>query len=329
MADAARGEKILDVRGLKVRYSGASGDIYAVNGVSFSINKSEVFSLVGESGCGKSTTAHAIARLLDEKRTRLSGEVLFEGSDLMALPWEEMSKYRGGSIGMIFQNPLDSLNPLWTVGYQIGEAIALDGFDRSAVRSMTEGLLREAAIPDPDRRRDSYPHELSGGMRQRVMIAMMIARKPGLLIADEPTTALDVTIQSQILQLLRELREAHGMSILLITHDFGIVADMADRVGVMYAGRLVEVGDVDEIFDTPLHPYTQKLMSALPRSAKGTNRLEAIPGGVPDMTSLGSGCAFMERCDAAAPECAKWDGAMTDAGNSHLVSCAMTARESR
>ncbi|MDR3281230.1 MAG: ABC transporter ATP-binding protein [Synergistaceae bacterium] len=318
-------ETLLDVRDLNVRYSGSSGNIYAVNGVSFSINKSEVFSLVGESGCGKSTTAHAIARLLDERKARMTGEVLLEGNDLMALPWGEMSKYRGKDIGMIFQNPLDSLNPLWTAGYQIGEAIALDGLDRSAVKTMTEGLLREVMIPAPAVSAGRYPHELSGGMRQRAMIAMMVARHPGLLIADEPTTALDVTIQSQILQILRELKETHGTSILLITHDFGIVADIADRVAVMYAGRLVEMGSVDEIFDSPLHPYAKKLMSSLPRVPKGAGRLDVIAGNVPDMTSPPSGCAFMDRCDEAAPECAKWGGEMTDSGGGHLVSCAMVS----
>jgi oligopeptide/dipeptide ABC transporter ATP-binding protein len=319
-------ETLLDIRNLNVRYDSNIGDVYAVNDVSFSIKKSEVFSLVGESGCGKSTTAHAIARLLDEKKTLTTGEAIFEGQNLLELPWNEMSKYRGSKIGMIFQNPLDSLNPLWTAGFQIGEALSLDGFDRAAVRKMTEELFREVMISDPGRRIDSYPHELSGGMRQRVMIAMMIARRPSLLIADEPTTALDVTIQAQILELLGELKDAHGTSILLITHDFGIVADMADRVGVMYAGKLVEMGDVEVIFDSPLHPYTKKLMRALPRIPKSALRLEVIPGGVPEMTSKISGCVFMNRCDDKLPECSDWDGRMTDIEHGHHVSCVLAKR---
>jgi oligopeptide/dipeptide ABC transporter ATP-binding protein len=228
---------------------------------------------------------------------------------------------------MIFQNPLDSLNPLWTAGCQIGEAIRCDGVGGADVISMTESLLGEVMIPDPDKRARSYPHELSGGMRQRVMIAMMISRRPALLIADEPTTALDVTIQSQILDLLRELRRTHGTSILLITHDFGIVADMADRVGVMYAGKLMEVGDVEAIFDSPLHPYTQKLMRALPNMPKGTRRLEVIDGAVPDMSEAIGGCAFKERCGSAFEACAAWNRGMVDVGNGHLVSCAMFSRE--
>ncbi|MDR1966573.1 MAG: ABC transporter ATP-binding protein [Synergistaceae bacterium] len=316
-------EELLRVKNLSVRYRGTPKDIHAVGGISFSISKSEVFSLVGESGCGKSTTAHAIARLLDEKKTTLGGQVFFDGCDLLALPWSEMTSYRGSRIGMIFQNPLDSLNPLWTAGYQIGEAIRCDGIDSSAALSMTEGLLGEVMIPDPARRTSSYPHELSGGMRQRVMIAMMISRRPSLLIADEPTTALDVTIQSQILDLIRELRRTHQTSILLITHDFGIVADMADRVGVMYAGKLMEVGDVEAIFESPLHPYTQKLMKALPNMPKGERRLEVIQGSVPDMSAPIEGCAFRERCEEAFGRCEKWEGRMIEMGARHLVSCAL------
>jgi oligopeptide/dipeptide ABC transporter ATP-binding protein len=315
--------KLLEVRDLSVRYSGANGDVYAVNGVTFSIGKSEVFSLVGESGCGKSTTAHSIARLLDERYAAMSGEIIFDGVDLLAIPWSEMTRYRGRRIGMIFQNPLDSLNPLWTAGYQISEAISLDNPDKTESRSHAERLLRELMIPDPARRMKSYPHEMSGGMRQRVMISIMISRQPGLLIADEPTTALDVTIQSQILDLLSDLRGIHETSILLITHDFGIVADMADRVGVMYAGRLVEVGNVEAIFESPLHPYTRKLMRALPNIPKGERRLEVIGGSVPDMSSPISGCPFMDRCDESSGPCAEWGGRMIEAGEGRLVSCVM------
>ncbi|MDR1509094.1 MAG: ABC transporter ATP-binding protein [Synergistaceae bacterium] len=311
------------MRDLDVTYRGGKKDIRAVSGVSFSINRSEVFALVGESGCGKSTIAHAVTRLLDEKHTALGGQIVFEGRDLLKLPWREMTSYRGSRIGMIFQNPLDSLNPLWTAGYQIGEAVRCDGISGKDVLRATEELLGEVMIPDPDRRAHSYPHELSGGMRQRVMIAMMIARHPSLLIADEPTTALDVTIQSQILDLIRKLRRTHGTSILLITHDFGIVADMSDRVGVMYAGKLMEVGGVEVIFESPLHPYTQKLMRALPNMPKGERRLEVINGGVPDMSEEIAGCAFKERCGAAFDACAVWDCRMVEMGAGHLVSCAM------
>jgi oligopeptide/dipeptide ABC transporter ATP-binding protein len=318
--------ELLRVRDLDVVYRGTRKDIHAVGGVSFSINKSEVFSLVGESGCGKSTIAHAVTRLLDEKHTSLDGQIIFEGRDLLKLPLKEMTSYRGSRIGVIFQNPLDSLNPLWTAGYQIGEAIRRDGVKATDVSSMTENLLGEVMIPDPGKRARSYPHELSGGMRQRVMIAMMISRRPALLIADEPTTALDVTIQSQILDLLRKLRRTHETSILLITHDFGIVADMADRVGVMYAGKLMEVGAVEVIFESPLHPYTQKLMRALPNMPKGERRLEVINGDVPDMSEAIGGCAFRERCGDAFEACAVWDSRMVDMGDGHLVSCAIFGR---
>ena len=319
-------DELLNVSGMSVRYSGAFGDVFAVNGVSFEMGRSEIFSLVGESGCGKSTTAHAIARLLNEKQASITGKIIFDGQNLLDLRWKQMTEYRGRRIGMIFQNPLDSLNPLWTAGYQIGEAIALDKLIASEILSETESLFKEVMIPDPRKRMSSYPHELSGGMRQRVMIAMMLSRHPDLLIADEPTTSLDVTIQSQILDLLSELRETHGTSILLITHDFGIVASMADRVGVMYAGRLVEIGDVESIFESPIHPYTRKLMQALPNIPKGEQRLGVIPGTVPDMSYPIPGCAFMKRCGEASGVCAEWDGRMIDCGAGRLASCAMIGK---
>jgi len=312
---------ILEVQDLDVRFYTSRGVVRAVDGVGFEVRPGEVFALVGESGCGKSTTALAVMRLLTPPGRIVGGRVLFDGTDLASLPEAEMARVRGKGISMIFQNPLSSLNPVYRAGAQTQEAILLDNVPRERAMRLALDVLRDVKIPDVEERARSYPHELSGGMRQRVMIGMMIARTPKLLIADEPTTALDVTIQAQILHLLLELRQRHRTSILVITHDFGIVAEIADRIGVMYAGHLVEQGDVFEVFDHPLHPYTRLLMRALPRIAKGEGRLETIPGSVPNLLELPEGCVFRPRCPVAADICARSAPRPVEVGPGHLVAC--------
>ncbi|RLF44746.1 MAG: peptide ABC transporter ATP-binding protein, partial [Thermoplasmata archaeon] len=247
---------LLSVKNLKVNFYTSAGTVKAVDGISFEIAKKEIFALVGESGCGKSTTALAIMRLIPYPGKITEGSIVFENKNLLNVSEDEMAKIRGKKISMIFQNPLTSLNPVYRVGHQVAEAIVLDNIPKKAAWNKVMELFKGVKIPDAEERVYSYPHELSGGMRQRVMIGMMISREPSLIIADEPTTALDVTIQAQIIKLLSELRDTLETSILLITHDFGVVAELADRIAVMYAGKIVEMGDVYQIFENPLHPYT-------------------------------------------------------------------------
>lgn len=261
-------DKVIDIKELCVDFHTQGGIVKAVDHVSFDIRKGEVFALVGESGCGKSTTAMGIMQLIRSPGTISGGEVHFEGRDLLRLSAAEMTKVRGREIGMIFQNPLDSLNPVYTIGGQMMEGLMVEKMDKKEAYQIAFDMLRDVKISDVESRMKSYPHEISGGMRQRVMIGMMLCRNLKLLIADEPTTALDVTIQAGIIQLMNELRQKYGSAVLIITHDFGIVADIADRVGVMYAGNLIEVGEVTEIFDHPKHPYTRLLMKALPTDRK-------------------------------------------------------------
>lgn len=288
--------RLLEVSGLEVQFHTSSGLVRAVRGVSFEIAEREVFALVGESGCGKSTTALSILRLVPRPGKITGGRISFGGVNLLDLDEGSMTRYRGKQISMIFQNPLVALNPVYRSGFQIQEAVMLDRVTPDKAWQVALSVLRQVKLPDPEERARSFPHELSGGMRQRVMIGMMISRFPRLLIADEPTTALDVTIQAQILDLLNELRYEKNMSLLIITHDLGIVADIADKIGVMYAGSLVEMGDVIEVFENPLHPYTQLLLKALPRGTKRDFRLETIPGSVPNLSSLPPGCPFHPRC---------------------------------
>ena len=311
-------DKILEVRDLSVSYSGGT---QAVSGVSFELRQGECFALVGESGCGKSTTARAVMRLITSPGRITGGEVIYDGSDLLKLSDREMTEIRGRNIGMIFQNPLDSLNPVYTSGYQVAEGIVADKIDKREAWKLAADMLRDVKIPDSDKRMKSYPHEISGGMRQRVMIGMMLCRHPKILIADEPTTALDVTIQAGIIELMNELRREHDTAVLLITHDFGIVADMADRVGVMYAGEMVEMGDVFTIFDEPRHPYTALLMKALPTITKKEGRLETIPGTVPDMSKEIIGCRFADRCPDAGEICRRESPAMKEIGDGHWCAC--------
>ncbi|MDI3513280.1 MAG: peptide/nickel transport system ATP-binding protein ddpF [Rhodocyclaceae bacterium] len=294
---------LLQVTGLRVAIARGGGEIRPVDGVDFSIGAGETFALLGESGCGKSMTALALTRLLPDAGRIAGGSVTLGGEDLLALPESAMRRVRGGRIGMIFQEPSTSLNPVMTVGAQIVEALAQRGVDGEAARGEAIRLLEAVGIPDPARRLQDYPFQFSGGMKQRVMIAMALAGRPQLLIADEPTTALDVTIQAQVLELLAGIQRREGMGMLLITHDLGVVARMAHRVGVMYAGQVVETGTRDAFFAAPLHPYSRKLFAALPEAAKRGGALDAPEGSVPPVDRHFAGCRFAERCPAAFDRC--------------------------
>ncbi|MGI9431895.1 MAG: ABC transporter ATP-binding protein [Myxococcota bacterium] len=297
-------EMLLEIEGLRVHFETEAGDVPAVRGVSLEIAAGETLALVGESGCGKSVTALSVLRLVGEPGRLVAGAVRFRGRDLAELSVEEVRAVRGGEIGMIFQEPMTSLNPVFPIGDQIAEVLQLHrGLEGEAVRQEVVRLLERVQIPAAARRVDQYPHELSGGMKQRVMIAMALACDPALLIADEPTTALDVTIQAQILGLLAELQRDLGMAVLLITHDLGVVAHHADRVAVMYAGEIVEEAPVGPLYADPRHPYTRALLAALPRRGdRGT--LTAIEGTVPSPRELPAGCAFSTRCPAVLSRCA-------------------------
>lgn len=314
-------EKLLDVKDLCVQFETQGGTVKAVDHVSFDIKKGEVFALVGESGCGKSTTAMGIMQLIRSPGRISCGSVNFDGRDLLQLSRREMTKVRGREIGMIFQNPLDSLNPVYTIGSQMMEGLLVEKMDKEKAYKIAFDMLRDVKISDVESRMKSYPHEISGGMRQRVMIGMMLCRNPKLLIADEPTTALDVTIQAGIIELMNELRQKFDSAILMITHDFGIVADIADRVGVMYAGNLIEVGEVFEIFDHPKHPYTRLLMKALPTITKEEGRLQTIKGTVPNLAEQREGCSFAERCPYCQPACRKQKPVLTETAPGHLCAC--------
>jgi peptide/nickel transport system ATP-binding protein len=295
--------------------------------VSFTIAPRETLAIVGESGCGKSVTAMSLLRLLPANASRIMGSIQFGGQELLGLREAQMRAIRGNEISMIFQEPMTSLNPVLTVGRQIAETLALhQQLSRSAALAQAAEMLDRVRIPDAQRRLSEYPHQLSGGMRQRVMIAMALACKPQLLIADEPTTALDVTMQAQILALMRELRESTGTAVLLITHDLGVVAEMAERVLVMYAGRIVEQAPVDRIFDAPAHPYTRGLLDALPRlgssvAADVRARLNEIPGVVPALSTRITGCPFAPRCAAASTRCHSETPALHAMSPDHAVAC--------
>ena len=312
---------LIDVKNLCIQFQTSGGTVKAVDNVSFNIKKGEVFALVGESGCGKSTTAMGIMQLIKEPGKIAGGEIHFDGRDLLRLTPDEMTEVRGKEIGIIFQNPLDSLNPVYTVGYQMTEGLRVDKIDKAAAYKIAADMLRDVKISDVEDRMRTYPHEISGGMRQRVMIGMMLCRNPKLLIADEPTTALDVTIQAGIIELMNELRQKYDSSILIITHDFGIVADVADRVGVMYAGNLIEVGEVFEIFDNPKHPYTRLLMKALPTITKDEGRLETIKGSVPNLAEERSGCGFADRCPYAKDICKQQKPELREVSEGHMCAC--------
>jgi oligopeptide/dipeptide ABC transporter ATP-binding protein len=295
-----------------------------VDGVSFDVRAGETLGIVGESGCGKTVTSLAVLGLLPQPPARImdGSSVRLGDTELVGAPDARMRALRGNEISMIFQEPMSSLNPVFTVGDQIAETLRLHrGMDRAGARAATIALLDEVGIPDPERRVDEYPHQLSGGMRQRVMIAMAIACAPKLLIADEPTTALDVTIQAQILELLAELRRTHGMAVMLITHDLGVVAEVCDRVVVMYAGQVVETGSVEDIFARPSHPYTRGLLGSLPSLEARGRRLTSIPGTVPSPLQWPAGCRFLARCAMAGPGCEAPQQLAALGGNGRAARC--------
>ena len=288
---------LLEVKGLKTYFYTEDGIVRAVDGVNFEVYPGEVLGLVGESGCGKSVTSLSIMRLISRPGKIDEGQILLDGEDLLKLPEEEMIKVRGNRISMIFQQPQTALNPVFKVGDQLAEVLDVhQDLGKEAGWRRAVALLKMVGVPDPERRAEAYPHELSGGMAQRVMIAMALACVPELLIADEPTTALDVTIQAQILDLMRDLRREMGTSVILITHDLGVVAEMAERVAVMYAGEIVEQTDVNTLFDQPLHPYTQGLIGSIPILGEIKEKLDVIPGSVPNLVNLPPGCRFAPRC---------------------------------
>ena len=296
---------LLEVKDLKTYFYTDSGVAKAVDGVTFSLDKGKTLGIVGESGCGKSVTSLSIMRLVDPATGRNEGgSIVFDGQDLLTLPEKEMRKLRGNRISMIFQEPMTSLNPVFTIGDQISESLKLHkGLDKKAARDRAIELLELVGIPEAGKRVDEYPHQLSGGMRQRVMIAMALSGDPELLIADEPTTALDVTIQAQILQLLKDLQEKLHMSIIIITHDLGVIAEMADEVAVMYAGDIVEKAPTRALFDDHKHPYTIGLMSSIPDINDHVSRLRTLEGLVPSLYDMPSGCRFAPRCQFCCPEC--------------------------
>jgi oligopeptide/dipeptide ABC transporter ATP-binding protein len=319
---------LLEVKNLQTYFPTREGLVRAVDGVSFHLDRGELLGLVGESGCGKSMTALSIMRLISPPGKIVDAEILFEGRDLLRLSNAEMRAVRGNDIAMIFQDPMTSLNPVFTVGEQIAEALRLHrGLSRKAARASAIEAMREVSIPDPALRADDYPHQLSGGMRQRVMIAMALACDPKVLIADEPTTALDVTIQAQILDLLNQLRKTRELAVLLITHDLGVVAEVAERVAVMYTGKIVEESPVDELFARPKHPYTEGLLRSVPKltaqDVAKAERLQTIEGTVPRPTALPPGCHFEPRCQYRMPRCKEGEIPLYDVGPGVQVRCVL------
>ena len=297
-------QTLLQLQDIRTYFPTQDGIVKAVDGVSLSIRHGETLGVVGESGCGKSITALSIMRLIERPGRVVSGSIRLGDRDLLTLSDDEMRDVRGKTIAMIFQEPMTSLNPVYTCGDQIAEAVALhEGVSGREAAARAVEMLAQVGIPDPKRRADEYPHQLSGGMRQRVMIAMALSANPELLIADEPTTALDVTIQAQILELMKALRERNRMAILLITHDLGVIAEMADDVVVMYAGKVVEASDVITVFEQPHHPYSKGLLASIPRLGQKRQRLEVIKGVVPNPLNLPTGCLFKRRCPYAMPVC--------------------------
>ncbi|MCE5195604.1 MAG: ABC transporter ATP-binding protein [Negativicutes bacterium] len=315
-------ERLLDIRNLSTYFYTSEGEVKAVDGVSFQINEGETLAVVGESGCGKSVTSLSVMRLIPWPPGKIvGGEILFNDRDILKMSDEEVQKIRGNEISMIFQEPMTSLNPVYSVGFQISEALELhQHLSKAQAWEKSIEMLRLVGIPLPEKRVAEFPHQLSGGMRQRVMIAMALACNPRLLIADEPTTALDVTIQAQILDLLRKLKSELGMAILLITHDLGVVAEMAERVVVMYAGKVVEEGDVVSIFHHPLHPYTAGLLESIPKLQSQSNeKLHVIEGVVPNPAHLPQGCRFSPRCPRASEPCYREEPPLQAAGSRRLA----------
>ncbi len=319
-------EPVLEVKNLRTSFRTENGKIFAVDDVSFSVKAGETLGIVGESGCGKSVTSLSIMRLIPNPPGQIeSGEVRFKGKDLAKVPLDEMRKIRGNEISMIFQEPMTSLNPVFTIGDQISESIILhQKLSKKEAKAKAIEMLQLVGIPAPERRIDDYPHQLSGGMRQRVMIAMALSCNPSLLIADEPTTALDVTIQAQILELMKSLREKLQMAVILITHDLGVVAETCDHVAVMYAGKIVEQGTAEDIFYRSSHPYTKGLLKSIPHegaSGKKQDRLATIPGLVPSLAHLPKGCRFQDRCGFRKPKCSEAEPPLDPVGEGHRAAC--------
>ena len=316
-------KELLRVKDLKTYFFTHDGTVKAVDGINLKVSKGETLGLVGESGCGKSVTALSIMRLIPSPPGKIvGGEIHFEGKNLLELNEKEMRKIRGRKISMIFQEPMTSLDPMFTIGDEIAEVIRLhQGLKKDEARKKAIESLKTVGMPDPEKRINEYPHELSGGMRQRAMIAMALSCNPTLLIADEPTTALDVTIQAQILRLIDELRKKFGTSVLLITHDLGVIAETCDNVAVMYAGHIVEHTDANTLFRNPLHPYTKGLMKSIPRLDVDTKRLEIIKGLVPTLLDMPSGCPFHPRCNFCSEGCTKELPKLIEVEKNHLVRC--------
>jgi peptide/nickel transport system ATP-binding protein len=317
---------LLEIQGLKTHFKTDDGWLHAVDGVDISIDAGETVGVVGESGCGKSVTAKTVMKLIDMPPGKIvAGKVLWQGRDLVPLPNDEMRKIRAKEIAIVFQEPMTSLNPVYTVGEQIAESVRLhDGLSKKDAMDRAVEMLRLVRIPTPERRVHDHPHQFSGGMRQRVMIAIALACNPKLLIADEPTTALDVTIQAQILDLMAELKDRLGMAVMLITHAMGVVAEVAQRVVVMYAGKVVEEATVEELFAHPRHPYTQGLIRSIPRidtAALHRVRLESIPGTVPKLIAPAEGCRFADRCKFVQPECRTATPPLRQISPGHKVAC--------
>jgi peptide/nickel transport system ATP-binding protein len=313
---------LLEIKGLTTQFHLSGGVLRAVEGVDLTLEPGETLALVGESGCGKSITAASIMRLVPPPGRIVSGKVLFKGVDLLQLSGEQMRGIRGNQIGMVFQDPMTSLNPVFTIGTQVAEGLRIHrGLSRLEAENEAVEILSLVGIPAPRERIRDYPHQLSGGMRQRVMIAMALACRPELVIADEPTTALDVTIQAQILELLDRLKEETKMGLILITHNLGIVAERAHRTAIMYAGQIVEMAETCELFTHPLHPYTRGLLASLPEFTKPGERLATIAGSVPDLKQELAGCPYRERCPICDQACATHKPGMKEAGKGHAVRC--------
>jgi peptide/nickel transport system ATP-binding protein len=313
---------LLQVKDLRTYFHTEDGIVKAGDGVTFDVYAGETLGIVGESGCGKSVTSLSVMRLLDEKGEIAGGEIIFEGKNVMAIPESQMMKIRGNDMAMIFQEPMTALNPVFTIGFQIMEAILLhQDVNKEQARKMAIDMLRKVGIPEPEKRVDEYPHELSGGMRQRAMIAMALSCNPKLLFADEPTTALDVTIQAQILELMKSLQEQYGMALVMITHDLGVIAEMAQRVVVMYAGKVVEYAEVHTLFKKPRHPYTWGLMNAIPKLDEDREVLYNIPGVVPDPLDFPDGCRFNTRCPLATDKCRKEEPPLVEVDENHTSAC--------
>jgi len=314
--------KILQVKNLKTYFFTENGIVKAVDGVDFEIYQGETLGLVGESGCGKSVTAFSIVKLLDYPGKIVDGQVFFRGEDLLKKNEKQMRQIRGKDISLIFQEPMTSLNPVFTIGFQVTEALKVHyKINKQKAQKKAVQLLEKVGIPIPEQRINEYPHQLSGGMRQRAMIAMALACDPVLLIADEPTTSLDVTIQAQILELMKKLLKEFNSSLIMITHDLGVIAEVADRIAVMYAGKIVEYTDTRSIFYNPLHPYTYGLLTSIPRLDMDIEKLDSIPGLVPDPLHFPEGCKFHPRCPFATAKCQKEEPLLKEVENKHLVRC--------